>query len=75
MLILIPFAFVFIGWLIFGKRENPYIRKHKSKWRNDKEYQEYLKWLSSKGGDVPLNKTHLREEEEVNREINRHINL
>lgn len=73
MLLLIPICFVFFGWLIFGKRENPYIRKHKRKWRNDKEYFEYLDWLNKKGGDVPLKKSRIKEDIDIEKEINETI--
>ena len=74
MIFLIPFAFVFIGWLIFGKPENPYIKTHKRKWKNNSDYKEYLRWLHKQGGDVPLNKANFKEDVEVMNEVNKHIN-
>ncbi len=67
------FIFVFVGSLIFGKKENPYIKTHKRKWRNTEYYQEYLKWLDSKGGDVPLNEIKFKEDVEAMNEVSKHI--
>lgn len=74
-ILLFPIAFVFIGYLIFGKKkENPYIRLHKNKWKNETDYQQYLKWLDKKGGDVPLKQAKFNDEKEVERELSKHLN-
>lgn len=52
--ILTFFAMLIIGYLIFRKKENPYIKVHKRKWQNEKDYLEYINWLDKNGGDLPL---------------------
>lgn len=71
---LFVFGFVFVGWLIFGDRENPYIKTHKRKWKNEVHYQEYLKWLDKKGGDMPLKEVKFKEDVEIMNEVSKHIN-
>lgn len=72
---LIPIAFVFVGWLFFGnKTENPYIKTHKRKWKNERDYQEYLRWLDKKGGDSPLNEVKFVNDLEILKEVEKHIN-
>ena len=73
IVLLFVFGFVFVGWLIFGDRENPYIKTHKRKWENDKNYKEYLRWLDKQGGDNPLNKADFKEDIEIMNEVNKHI--
>lgn len=48
---------------------NPYIRTHLSKIKNDKKYQEYLKWLDQNGGDMPVEKLRTREEFEFEKKL------
>lgn len=70
-----PFLFVFFGWLLFGdKTENPYIKTHKRKWKNELHYQEYLKWLDKRGGDLPLMEVKFKEDVEIMNEVSKHIN-
>ena len=73
IVLLFVFGFVFVGWLIFCDRENPYIKAHKRKWENDKNYKEYLRWLDKQGGDNPLNKADFKEDIEIMNEVNKHI--
>lgn len=75
IIFLIPFAFVFIGWLFFGDKDsNPYIKTHKRKWRNEKDYRSYLKWLDKQGGDAPLKEVKFMEDVEIMNEVSKHIN-
>ena len=70
IIVIFPLLFVFVGWLIFGKKTtNPYIKTHKRKWKNTEHYHEYLKWLDSKGGDLPIPEVKFKEDMEVEREI------
>lgn len=50
---------------------NPYIKAHRSKWKNDRNYFAYLRWLSKKGGDIPIEQIKTKEEIELFREINK----
>ena len=71
MIVLIfPLLFVFVGWLIFGKKTtNPYIKTHKRKWQNELDYREYIEWLDRQGGDLPIPEVKFKEDVEVEREI------
>lgn len=55
---------VFVGYQI-SKEKNPYINAHKKKWKNEKYYDRYLKWLDSKGGDLPIKEVKTKEEKEL----------
>ena len=76
MIILIfPLLFVFVGWLIFGKKTtNPYIKTHKRKWQNELDYREYIKWLDRQGGDLPLKEVQFKDDVEIIKEVSKHIN-
>jgi len=71
--------FIFlVGFWIFGKSQrqeqfNPYIKAHKKKWKMQKRYQEYLKWLDKKGGDVPFDEIKYKPEAEAFKEIEKHL--
>lgn len=47
------------------KEKNPYINAHKKKWRNEKHYDRYLKWLDRRGGDLPIKEVKTKEEKEL----------
>ncbi|PHQ27706.1 hypothetical protein, partial [Leeuwenhoekiella nanhaiensis] len=47
---------------LFLPKENPYIKIHQAKIKNDKTYSEYLKWLDKNGGDIPIDKELTKEE-------------
>jgi hypothetical protein len=49
--------------------DNPYIEAHLVRRRNDDDYEEYLKWLSDSGGDLPINKILTREEWEFKQQL------
>lgn len=66
---------VLIGYLIFGKKkENPYIKTHKKKWNNEKQYIDYIKWLDKQGGDLPLKEVKMIDDIEVLNEVNKNFN-
>lgn len=71
---LIAIAIYFLGFLIFRKKENPYIKTHKRKWKNERDYQEYLRWLDKKGGDSPLNEVKFVNDLEILKEVEKHMN-
>lgn len=58
----------YIGFYFFRKR-NPYISAHKRKWQNEKDYEEYLKWLDRNKGDNPLKKVDTEEDAELLKEV------
>ena len=55
---------VFVGYQA-SKEKNPYIRAHKKKWKNEKYYDRYIKWLNRKGGDLPIKEVKTKEEKEL----------
>lgn len=66
--------FVFFIFKLFKpkpKEKNPYIEAQKIINENDEKYQEYLLWMQSNGGGVPMQKLMTKEEFEVDREIKR----
>lgn len=60
--------FVVLGYR-FSRQKNPYIRAHQKKWKNEKYYDGYIKWLDSKGGDMPIKEVIGKEERELIKEI------
>ena len=75
---IIALAIFLIGFWIFGKPQrreqfNPYIKAHKLKWKNEKQYKDYLNWLDKKGGDVPLSEIKHPKEIEIINQIKKHI--
>lgn len=38
------------------KKNNPYIKFHKLKMKNDEDYQDYLEWIKKEGSGVPIEK-------------------
>lgn len=75
---IIALAIFLIGFWIFGKPQrreqfNPYIKAHRLKWKAEKEYQEYLKWLDKKGGDNPLPESKHPNDVKAEREIEKHL--
>lgn len=69
--------FLIVFWL-FGKPQrreqfNPYIKEHRLKWKAEKQYREYLKWLDSKGGDVPIAEVKHKADVKAEKEIERHL--
>lgn len=75
MTIIVTFLItVFVGFLIFRKKENPYIKVHRRKWQNESDYMEYLKWLDKEGGDCPLPEIKLKSDLEVLEQVNKNLN-
>lgn len=75
---IIAVAIFLIGFWIFGKPQrreqfNPYIKAHKRKWKAEKKYQDYLKWLDKKGGDVPIAEVKHKADAEAQKEIKKHL--
>ncbi len=75
---IIALAIFLIGFLIFGKPQrreqfNPYIKAHKRKWKVQNQYQQYLEWLSKKGGDVPLPESKHPNDVKAQEEIEKHL--
>jgi amino acid permease len=57
IIFIVAIVCIWIGFkLIRKQKSNPYIELHKLKFENDKNYNEYLKWLHKKKGDIPFNK-------------------
>lgn len=73
---LIVFCFVFlIGFFVFRNRNtNPYIKNHKAKWQNEKNYQEYLKWLNKTNPDIPFPEIKINHEIEISKQLDRTVN-
>ena len=75
---IIALTIFLIGFWIFGKRQrneqfNPYIKAHLRKWKNQKRYREYLKWLDKKGGDIPIAEIKTPEDAKAQKEIEKHL--
>lgn len=49
--------------------ENPYIRYHKFKNKNDQNYEEYLEWLEKEGEGVPVDKIKMPEDIQAENKI------
>lgn len=65
ILLIICFCVGYFILSIFGfflKKPNPYISYHKKRILNDKNYEEYLKWLDKENGSLPVSKLLTREE-------------
>lgn len=66
---------VVIGYAIFGnKHVNPYIKTHKRKWQNERDYDQYIKWLDKQGGDLPLKEVKMNDDIEVLNEVSKNLN-
>lgn len=65
-----------IGFAVFSKKKhiNPYIAIHKNKWQNERDYEEYIKWLDKKGGDLPLKEVKMNDDLEVLKQVSKNIN-
>ena len=49
--------------------QNPYIQAHLQRRRNDKDYEQYLQWLDTNGGDLPIDKILTKEEWEFKQQL------
>lgn len=74
--VIVSFLIVFIiGYSLFANRHiNPYIKTHKRKWQNEKDYDEYIKWLDKSGGDIPLKEVRMQDDIEVLKEVSKNLN-
>lgn len=74
--VLITFIIVLIiGYAIFSnKHVNPYIKIHRRKWQNEKDYEDYIKWLDKQGGDLPLKEVKMNDDIEVLNEVSKNFN-
>lgn len=59
--------------LISKRKTNPYISAQKEIIKNDKDYYDYLRWMSKKGSGVPLEKMKTIEEQNADQQINKLI--
>ncbi len=55
----------FVGFALFKKKPNTYISVHQKKWKQEKEYEDYIKWLDKNGGDLPIKEFKFKEDKEV----------
>jgi predicted phosphoadenosine phosphosulfate sulfurtransferase len=73
--ILFVFAIQHIAKLLLAimkRNENPYIRFHKLKMKNETYYQDYLKWLQKKDSSgVPIEKAQSIEDYNASEKIKR----
>ena len=51
------------------KKSNPYINYHQIKMSNDKNYNEYLEWLSKQDGEFPIDKLETPEDKKAKEKI------
>lgn len=70
--------FVFAIFRLINKKPiqkpiNPYIEAQKTIMENDKNYEDYLKWMDEKGSGVPLNKLMTEEEYKAERQYKKLI--
>lgn len=50
---------------------NPYIKAHKKRTKNDLDYDEYLNWLNNNDGELPIEKIKSIEEINFEKQINK----
>jgi hypothetical protein len=55
------------------ERRNPYIREQKARMWNDKKYQEYEKWMRTKGEGIPIEKVITKDEREAIEKIKKYL--
>lgn len=53
-----------------SNNENPYIKAHTNRKRNDAYYEEYLNWMDKTNSDLPIDKVVSEEERSFFRKIN-----
>lgn len=54
--------------------DNPYIIEQKARMRNTKNYDEYLKWMRTKGDGMTIEKVIARDEYEAIQKIKKYLN-
>lgn len=77
--VILFFVFVYIigMWVYkvfryFFVSKNPYILHHKVVDHNEKNYDDYLKWLDKKGGGLPVDKIKTAEEKNFEKQYSKH---
>lgn len=77
----VKLVFLLVGKLnsfIFRNRikeeRNPYIREQKARMWNNQKYEEYEKWMRTKGDGIPLEKVITKEEHEAIEKIKKYLN-
>lgn len=66
--------FVFTPKKKIEKPTNPYIEAQKTIMDNDKNYEEYIEWMSKNGSGVPIEKIKHKEEVEAEKKLNKTLN-
>ena len=64
-------------WFVFTPKKkptNPYIEAQKKIMDNDKNYDEYIEWMSKNGSGVPIDKIKHKEEVEAEKKYNKQLN-
>lgn len=52
---------------------NPYIAEQKARMWNNRKYDEYEKWMRTKGDGLPIEKVISQEEKEIIEKIKKHL--
>lgn len=83
IILAIPATYYLCKWWVKGvfwvfgnplkRQRNLYINAHRVKIDNDRQYDEYLKWLNKKGEGVPIPKVMTKEDAEAEKQIKRLI--
>lgn len=58
----VKLVFTVYRYAVNRRNSNPYINAEKVKMKNDKDYEDYLKWMSKHGKNAPIEKLKTREE-------------
>lgn len=84
ILIFASYYWVKLVWFIFTPKKkvaektieskNPYIEAQKTIMDNDKNYDEYIEWMSKNGSGVPIDKIKHKEEVEAEKNYNKQLN-
>jgi hypothetical protein len=63
-------------WFVFTPKKkptNPYIEAQKTIMDNDKNYEEYIEWMSKNGSGVPVDKIKHKEEQDIEKGVNQSV--
>jgi len=66
----VKLVFAIYNYVVSRRNSNPYINAERIKAKNDKDYEDYLKWMSKHGKSVPISKLKTREEHVAESKIN-----
>lgn len=58
----VKFVFAVYRYVVSRRNSNPYINAERIKMKNDKDYEDYLKWMAKHGQNAPIEKLKTREE-------------